>query len=69
MATKTTYEVRVLGQCIARRDSFRAALKEYEIKEAAPGKAAVELVRVTEETILSTSEKLSSERGYASKNG
>ena len=66
---KKTYEVRHLGACIARRETFKAALQVYEDSVTKMPERVVELVCVTEETILSTAEKLSSERGYASKNG
>lgn len=75
MSIKKTFEVRrhAPGFAHLRRDTFKAALKEYEKEletRAAKGEThVVELVCIEETTLLSTSEKLSSERGYASKNG
>jgi len=66
---KTTYEVRHLGGTIAKRETFKDALKVYEINVAANPGADYELVSIEEKTLLSTAEKLDATVHAASRRG
>lgn len=67
----TVYEVRFNGATLMKSDSFKEASKAYDREEekAVVSGGCVELVSITETTLLSTEEKHEGGRKYASKNG